>query len=343
MKSLEHTIRDLLERKGSDSVSFDKQLILFIEQNAHTGKSKQELVEEFMNLPEGAAAIKLLTKAASSGAAKSSPKAAEELASKVKELAKQPTPKARTTPDEVPPGKVIEFPKKAPETPAKPGKPAEKTPETPAKPAEKPVEKPAETPATPAKPVEKTPEKPAETPATPSKPAEAPSTAAKPDAKPDLKAVPKDKSTVSKLGSLAAGAGLGSLVWNALKKLLNPGSGGGGTGVSMPGTDVERHRAGVKSGLGESTESPGTIERKKIENVARPKLSKLKRALGDEDKLSRQGSIKTKTVDESTEEFLNKVKKARAKDKQKTSFEKPVKETNTVKAAGDLNKESPDR
>lgn len=325
MKSLEHTIRDLLERKGSDSVSFDKQLILFIEQNAHTGKSKQELVEEFMNLPEGAAAIKLLTKAASSGAAKSSPKAAEELASKVKELAKQPTPKARTTPDEVPPGKVIEFPKKAPETPAKPGKPAEKPPETPAKPTEKPVEKPAETPATPAK------------------PAEAPSTAAKPDAKPDLKAVPKDKSTVSKLGSLAAGAGLGSLVWNALKKLLNPGSGGGGTGVQIHDVSTERHRAGVKGGIGESTESPGTRERKKIENVARPKLSKLKRALGDEDKLSRQGSIKTKTVDESTEEFLNKVKKARAKDKQKTSFEKPVKETNTVKAAGDLNKESPDR
>ena len=124
--------------------------------------------------------------------------------------------------------------------------------------------------------------------------------------------------------------------WDFIKKLLNPDTGSGGGAVPTfhdPGS--ERHRAGFARAV-ESVESPGTKIRKQTPNVGRPKLNRLRDILG------KQGSIQKKTIDESTEQFLKKVRAAKEKDKTANSFTKPVKETETVEPAKDLNKESPD-
>lgn len=80
-----------------------------------------------------------------------------------------------------------------------------------------------------------------------------------------------------------------------LKNLLGVGDGSGGGAISSPGNIEQLHTIGSARAIGEETN--GTEIRKKIENVGRPKpkLNKLNTILG------KQGSIQTKIVDEENE------------------------------------------
>ena len=323
MKNLEHTIRDMMNKKtemsGLEFLSLMKNLeeefIKYLNENNLLEESVSDdqydqLAQKFLDEN-----VVRLAQAAIPVIQKSGGKVIDFLSAAAKRARSPSTPK----PSEKP-GEVVPFPKKQPETPA-PSKP----PETPA------PSKPAETPSTPAKPSKEPLDKPAKTEPAPTT-TPGPKTDAKPSSTP--KETPKPSGSGGKLGAvgtaIAAVAGY-KLLKNALRGLLNPGSGGGGSGgISTYGNQGQLHQANPPTRI-------ESVERTAVEYVGRPKpkLKKLRKALGKEYPIGKQGSVKTKIIDEATEKFIEKAKKAKEKDHSK------VTETETV-AKAKYNHESPD-
>jgi hypothetical protein len=282
MKSLEHTIRNLLEKKSSDKFNLENELITYIQENSHTGKSRQELLEEFISLQEFKGDPSKFIKGLS-------------------DLLKK-SPKSKPTQPAVPP-----------KTEPKPSEPA------PAKTEPKPSE-----------------------PAPDSVPTKTTKSDTKTDAKSDTKTKTDTSGSGGKLGAIAGGVIGGSLLTKGLKRLigslLNPGSGGTTPGISTYGNEKQLHQANAPMRI--ESVSAGTEERRKVSNVSRHKLEKLRKALG-KDEMGKQGSIQTKIIDESTIGFLEKAKRIKKKHETKGTHGSKVTETETVTNAK-YNEENPD-
>ena len=286
MKSLEHTIRDILEKKSNDVSNMEIKLINFIKENSHSGKTREELLEEIANLQE------------------KGPK--ETFVNALKDVAKKISDKA--------PKEKLSAEKPIAKPEAKSDVKTSKT-DTPAE--TKPSALPSET-------------KPDNLPAVTK---QEPKTSTELKRKVEPESTPKTSSSGGKLGAVGTAiAAVAGYKWlrRALGDLLNPGSGGQTPGISTYGNQGQLHQANAPTRI-------ESVERTAVEYVGRPKpkLKKLRKALGKEYPIGKQGSVKTKIIDEATEKFIEKAKKAKEKDHSK------VTETETV-AKAKYNHESPD-